>query len=218
MMNPTQSGWMLVISVLIYNLLLFGLFAVISGLFNGIAWIRARAKTSKPILAWTPGRREWHAYLRTKGRSYLMSFILFLGIFIVLSTVFARGKASLLSNLTLVLTMMPGLAGYVLIIWMVPNKYAFHPEGITSFGWLHYSTGRRGTTVTEARVGFQPWTKFIGYGWDEDVLLLRTKFASQELVTGQNKGQIRDLLRERFKEASKVRRQARSDEQDKSKG
>lgn len=193
--------------VFAYNLILFVLFAAVAFIFNGFARLRAKGRCSAPIIEWRPTRREWRNYLKTKARSYLFSLILFIAIFLVLSAVMTRGQATAWNSLLMMVAgMLPGLAGYVLLVTLVPNRFAIHEEGITTFGWLHYTTGRRGTAVTEARVGFHPWTKFVGYQWDEDVLLLKTKFASLEVVAGQKKGQIRDLLRERFKEAAKTRR------------
>lgn len=193
-----------------YNLILFLLFIAVALLFNGIARWRAKGKYSAPIVEWRPTRNEWRAYLKSKARAYLFSLILFLAIFLVLSAFMVRGRASIWNSLVMILGMVPGLAGYVLLVILKPNRYAVHEEGITSFGWLHYNTGRRGTTVTEARVGFHPWAKFLGYQWDDDVLLLKTKFAALEVVAGQKKGQIRDLLRDRFKEAAKSRRKGKT--------
>lgn len=189
---------------LLNNLLLFFMFSLLSFVINTFGRLRARAKVSTPLYEWRPTRREWRAYLKTKARSYLMSFLLFLAIFIILSMLFGGKNGNLLSSLLLVASLIPGVAFYVLAVVLSPNKYTIYPEGITSFGWLYYNTSRKGEIVSEAKVGFQPWTKFSGYQWDGDVLLLKTQFAFTEIVTGQHKGRVRELLRDCIKEASKA--------------
>lgn len=193
---------------LINNLLLFFMFSFLSFIINTFGRLRARAKVSTPIYEWRPTSREWRAYLKTKARSYLLSFLLFLVIFIILSTLFGGKNGNLLSSLLLVASLLPGVCFYVLAVVLSPNKYAIYPEGITSFGWLYYNTSRKGEIVSEAKVGFQPWTKFSGYQWDEDILLLKTQFAFTEIVTGQHKGRVRELLRDCIKEASKAKQRA----------
>ena len=198
-------------TLLVTNLLLFMMLSFLSFFINTFGRLRARSKVSTPIYEWRPTGREWRAYLKTKARSYLLSFILFLVIFIILSSLFGGENSNLVSSLVMVASLIPGVCFYVLAIALSPNKFTIYPEGFTSFGWLYYNTSRKGEIVTEAKVGFQPWTKFSGYQWDEDVLLLKTQFAYTELVTGQHKGRVRDLLRDCIKEAAKTKQRTKSD-------
>jgi len=201
-------------TLLVTNLLLFMMLSFLSFFINTFGKLRARSKVSTPLYEWRPTGREWRAYLKTKARSYLLSFILFLVIFIILSSLFGGENSNLVTSLVMVASLIPGVCFYVLAIALSPNKYVIYPEGFTSFGWLYYNTSRKGEIVTEAKVGFQPWTKFRGYQWDEDILLLKTQFAYTELVTGQHKGRVRDLLRDCIKEASKTKQRTKSEKVD----
>lgn len=204
--------------ILFTNVLLFLIFTVISQGFNLISLWRFRAKhgNSRPLLEWTPSRKEWFAYLKGKARSYMTSFVLLLLVFLLLMSLFGGKKnGGFWFNLLALVAMAPAVVLYLLTIIYRPNRFAFYPEGVTSFGWLYFATSRRGAEVSEARVGFQPWAKFKGYRWDEDVLLLRTNFAATEIVAGSKKGQVRDLLRDIFKEVSKTKKQAKGQESDK---
>lgn len=198
-------------ALLVTNLLLFMMLSLLSFFINTFGRLRTRSKASTPIFEWRPTGREWRAYLKTKARSYLLSFLLFLAIFIILSTLFGGKNANLVSSLLMVASLIPGVFLYILAIALSPNKYTIYPEGFTSFGWLYYITSRKGEIVTEAKVGFQPWTRFSGYQWDEDVLLLKTRFTSAEIVAGQHKGRVRDIIRDCIKEASKAKQQSKSD-------
>ncbi|HBL48670.1 MAG TPA: hypothetical protein DDZ65_00235 [Firmicutes bacterium] len=195
-------------ALLFTNLMLFAMFSILSFLINTFGRLRARSKASTPLFEWRPTGREWRTYLKGKSRSYLLSFLLFLAIFVVLSALFGGKEGSIWSSLTMVASLIPGVVFYVLAVILSPNKYTIYPEGITSFGWLYYNTSRKGEVITEAKVGFQPWTKFSGYQWDGDILLLKTQFAFTEIVAGQHKGRVRDLLRECLKEASKSKQRS----------
>lgn len=204
--------------ILFTNVMLFLIFTLISQGFNLFSRWRFKAKygSSRPLLEWTPSRKEWRTYLKAKARSYVTSFILLLVVFLLLMSLFGGKKGGgFWYNLLALLAMAPAVVLYLLTIINRPNRFAFYREGVTSFGWLYFATSRRDAEVSEARVGFQPWTKFKGYRWDGDVLLLKTKFAATEIVAGSKKGQVRDLLRDIFKEVSKTKKQAKGQESDK---
>lgn len=197
------------------NLGLLAFMLLFSLIWNIIANRRAR-RMGKILHVLHPTRHEWWGYYRQRVKSYLVSYVLVLGVLLLLPLLFGQ-RGIFRQQLANLGRLLPGLIGYFLLVGLVPAKFVLYEQGFSSSALIPFLPGRRmdprQTVPSVFRVGAGFWAEYRYAFPRGEVLLVHDETTAVEiLIPKGEKDRLLSLVREGFKKVRDERRQKRRQE------
>ena len=189
-------------------------------LFLAVIWnllgARRAGRMGEPVHAYRPTRAEWWRYYRQRVKSYLVSYVLILGLLLLLPLLFGQ-KTVFKLQLVNLFRLLPGLAGYFLLAGLVPAKFIIYRHGFACHALIPFLPGRRidpqQAVPSAFRVGAKFWSEYRHALPRGNVLLIQNEtMATELLIPKGEKDRLLSLVREGLKKVREERRQKRRSE------
>ncbi|MGE5597774.1 MAG: hypothetical protein ACM3XS_00150 [Bacteroidota bacterium] len=192
------------------NLLILGSMLIFALLWNLLTWVGRHRRLGETAHVYRADGKAWRGYYWRGVRRYLLTYAVVLTVLLLLPVILRRGGATTVQFQGL-LMILPGLAGYFLLISLAPARVALHAHGLHVFALIPFLPGQRdrqNRTFSDFRVGVRFWREFHDAVPRGSVLILRGDLGGLEIPIPKGR---RDLLlgiaREGLKRAKDARRQ-----------
>ena len=189
---------------------------VFSMSWDAIAALRGRGRISEKIYAYKPSRAEWSAFYWRRARTYLLSYLFVLSLFVLLPWLLGR-RQTVLSQLISLTYLIPGLMGYFLLAGLIPPRITFYPEGFRCSALIPFLPGRRNReakTYSDFRVGVKFWRNYREALPRGEVLILKgdSLVGTELIVPHGERDRLLNLAREGLRKAKEEKRQSKKDQ------
>ena len=202
------------------NLLIILVMTTFSVSWDAIAALRGRGRVGEKIYAYKPSRAEWSAFYWRRARTYFLSYLFVLSLFVLLPWLLGR-RQMVLGQLVSMANLLPGLIGYFVLAGLVPPRITFYPEGFRCSALIPFLPGQRNRearTYSDFRVGIRFWRNYREAMPRGDVLILKGEglVGTQLIIPHGGRDQLLNLAREGLKKAKEEKRQSKKDQRPRS--